>query len=1552
MKQLKQGMVIGYSEFDTPEDAYTFGLNIQRSSQYIEGELTDEGSNSLVISLPENYQLLGTVNLLNDELILFSLYGNDFEIGKQVKDQYITLVNTSCFNYSMKNPIKGEFRVVNGCKNIVYWYNGVEPDRFIRLDDLDYHKDNSGDWECNSFLLKPEYIIPQITMSGLVESGGNLPVSSYSISARYLDDMYNPTDWFGETQPYPITNLGSFNSPDTIEGVELNEPTSNGLLYKVYGLDKRYKYLEICVNKYTNPYSVQSYSYNTYEIINNSLEVSITSINNLIDLKYKDTIVPTAKYENSKSMIQYDNRLIRANITEKVYDWGEFQKRANFITTNYNITEVDIETNNTITINPFSGLSEINYINGAKSPFAYESKSLMRDEVYALGIIWIMKDGSESPVFHIPGRLKNYSSVFPVTLLPDNYEPNLHNRPLPINGWDSTLYNILGNEDAQIYEGITNEVERWQPWNTAIQDGYQSICGYYECRDLDNNPILYPNIKGCDGLPIYPSIQDIVTLEYTMSPIRHHRMPDTTLEPIVSQDGTKLRYLYLKFDNINIPTGYEDIVQAYRMVISDRIDDKTVIDKGILNTVYRKEFQYQTADTVTDINSDVRIFYDQGLQFSHDNQSPKAHNFQTSIEFTTFVGGDRTMLCVPACSETLTYQKELCEHIGNRATKASNGRVSYHSPLSKLLKTEIKGTHIKYEREIITDMDFISGEVGFLGAISNNRFMVVNNRKKYKNRETKNILTTNVYQQYYKSYIPYNELTNRNITKSMWVDADATYNDTQFNTWNNKTQQEALIIGFSKHEEGSYIDDAYCTYGTETGITFTHPFNLIVGDNFWMTPGIYTLACNWLEGDSQYTKGGIMSHNYVSIKQLKTDCYYQLDKIKYINVTQYNTSSQNNDYFLTGGDIFLTRMAFRKTYYGYVPHADKVSTKETIGFNSIGEANSVNLYNQDSVAINGVYGDVNSVFESLIIDTWYESEVNIEFRGHDEATWNNSFFTDGNTPSPTGDLAANANIKTQLFFPKYYGEYGKELLLLELNANSISRLTDNGEWKFYQLFPNYYKLNEVYNIKYPNNRYLPLNRQYDWCDECTGKYKNRLIWSQKSYEEDINDTYRKYLVNNYIDVIASSGQVTELLEQQQKIYVNTEHSMYVLPQTNETVQLTDGTANIGTGEFFSIPAIRLSNAAYSYAGNQGRFNKLITEYGTLFINQEQKKVYLFNDNLEDIGQSIQIYLNNNLYSWFGEQYKDTMLVDYEYLDNHTYEAGLGLITTFDYTNKRFIIHKKDFAPLYPLNDENRDTLYFNEVTQSWYWTDHDLEDVPAPFTNQEFWENKSFTLSYDITSKTWLSFHSYQPNIFYYNNETFYSSYDLYNLYKHTNKATKRTFYEVTYPSMIEYISYANPKAVKADNINYLLKVQQNNINLTDTSFHSAIMYNSYQSSGEFDIIFRSNPYDTRLWSNTEKYVSVLDNIHRVTGIKDMVYLNSAPINTSDWTDIQSYYDGNGQGYIDKIPNSTVLDFTKNLYNTSQFKDQYQRVRLIFDDNSGKSFRLQLLDNNTTQSFR
>ena len=45
-------------------------------------------------------------------------------------------------------------------------------------------------------------------------------------------------------------------------------------------------------------------------------------------------------------------------------------------------------------------------VNYSSPEFLSYGMSLMRDEVYALGIIYVFDDGSESPVFHIPGRPK------------------------------------------------------------------------------------------------------------------------------------------------------------------------------------------------------------------------------------------------------------------------------------------------------------------------------------------------------------------------------------------------------------------------------------------------------------------------------------------------------------------------------------------------------------------------------------------------------------------------------------------------------------------------------------------------------------------------------------------------------------------------------------------------------------------------------------------------------------------------------------------------------------------------------------------------------------------------------------------------------------------------------------------------------------------------------------------------------------------------------------------------------------------------------------------
>jgi len=77
--------------------------------------------------------------------------------------------------------------------------------------------------------------------------------------------------------------------------------------------------------------------------------------------------------------------------------------------------------------------------------------------------------------------------------------------------------------------------------------------------------------------------------------------------------------------------------------------------------------------------------------------------------------------------------------------------------------------------------------------------------------------------------------------------------------------------------------------------------------------------------------------------------------------------------------------------------------------------------------------------------------------------------------------------------PVYYQKYHPysysnplDFLRLELNANTVSDLNNDGAWSTFQLFPNYYNLYEYYN----NNReYTITGLRNDDCVECLNEYK-------------------------------------------------------------------------------------------------------------------------------------------------------------------------------------------------------------------------------------------------------------------------------------------------------------------------------------------------------------------------------------------------------------------------------------------------------------------------------
>ncbi len=1543
----------------SPENTYIYALNMVNKSEGAVGELQDEVGNSLCVTIPEDYFLRGTIETPKKKTFLF-LQGATFKIW-QIKDcNYIELLDTDCFTYD--KSIKGEYRIINENQEIIYFYDGENPDRYFNISHPEYHVD------CDSYLLKPNYFTPQIRMIDLAETGGSLPSSAYSIKARYVDKIGNVTDWFSETLPYPISPLGSFNNPVTVEGTDINLPTTKGLIYKLWNVDLSYPFVEIAVNKYTDANTVQTFSYGKFTT-ETEMQISITSINNLTLIPYITTTVPTAKYENSRTMIQNDNRLVRGNLTSKFYDWGKFQIKANDIQVTYTKRQI-VDANTPYDTVWYQDNKDMNFTAGNKSGVYYTNKSLMRDEVYAPGIVWIMTDGSESPVFHISGRKKDLCADGTDAPL---VEPNLHNR-IPQNaGWDSSIYTTASYSDADIFFQATgaSEFERWQVYNTAFDNSQTLEGSYYECRDLSNNPILYPTTTDCDGNLIYPNVDGV------MDAIRHCKTPDGTLEPHYGFDGDNYYTipLYFIFANVAVPDEYADDVVAYKIVLGDRTDDKTIVDKGILGTILEQYYNQNITDSVSTANKDIRKGYIQSMQFSHDNQTPKSYSLQTSLEVNWAAGGNQAFLCLPACSEAIAYKKENCEEVGSLPTVTTTRLVGYHSPLSKIKNTELNGTHIKWEREIYTNLT----DDGNGNTLSNDQFYVLHNRKHYKNRETKSLLSTNCYYRFDKTYIPFGLLTNRIIKNSTFVNADSTFNGdvkqtTAISTdksgvFNNKTQQEVNIF----QVEGSVDDSPYlsqywrkdseCTYASIFTSTKDTPIGGDANDvNQWAVPGTYTAAFNFQvqEGISNiFDVGGWMSHNYVAVKRYKTDCYRDLTKIKYLDysnvIWQYDGEINSYEAIVAAGDIFITRLAFKQTFYGYVPHAGNMKSAGSpamnlFGFDSNNTGKTKDLDNQDVFNLSA-YPNINAIFESKIIDTYYESDINIEWREHNDDIWNNTYFKDDDAAKKNEEYdAANAIVKTNLFFPKFYGDKGTELLLLELNANSISRLTDDGEWKFYELFKNFYKLNDVYNVIAPNYRLLPL-AEYR-CD--TNLLPNRVIWSEKANNEERKDTYRRFLTNNYKDIEGNTSFITDVFEKKGNLYLHTNESLFHLPRTSEQLQARDVAITLGTGEYLSLPQIELANLNYNYSGQQGRFNRLSTEYGILFCNQEQGMIYNFGEKLDSISNDLQQWFYNNLPSDLDNFFIETFGFSYPFKDDLISNIGIGLQSTLDYNLGRLILHKRDYLPLlttylYDVMQAPEEGVIYWATTINIHGTDYenvfvaydaDLEEYFFIGFTEEYFENKSWTLSYDLENKSWISYHSYQPNWLYQDGNTFYSLEE--NILKH-GVGNQREFNGTTYDARIEWQVSKQKEIV--DGIAYVMRVQQYDITSkqwldVDGDFDKGFLYNTYQTTYMFDIVEQP----LYLWSDFEKNVNTRERIRTINGFRQLNL--TTPVITSEWTEIND-----GQGYQPYIVVPST-GYVQNFSVMNSIRDIYTNARLYFTKENTYRFRWQMVDTQKTKSLR
>jgi len=651
INSFESGLHSDFSPNRQPQGTYRFALNTV--SETTEGDLgyrSNEPSNEAVAALPDGYKVLGHVYISDGEDIIFAVneVNGTSLIGSLDKNsKFTSLVESDCLGFSVCNEIEATYRIKNGCDTIVYFVDHLNPDRainissledYIRVDFVEGTDDPLTKWNCSEFSIDR---IDNTLSAKFIKytENGSLPAGTLQLVLRHLDESKNGAGYTIATETIPIIDDSYSNDYFDIDGT-IAMPTNKAAEFEIIGINTNYKYLEITA-VVTTAGVTSSYVIDELIITDSLISYTVLHVDNVTPTELGE-INKVKDIFSSKTITQLENRLIRGNIKCATKDYSTLQSYANDITSHYEVYQHDSEDASNLSVKT--------------GDYYWYSKSYMRDEVYAFGIVYLYTDNTFSPVMHIPGRAKD---SFGFT------NQGTH-RPTATTGWDTQQYSLVSSswnqtttipdtEGAHLGLVAGDTVERWKVYNTAYKDSTLNpdifSAGQMAYYESETN---YPNTEDCNGNFIYGSLAG--------TPIRHHKFPDSSLE-FNSTGSNKINALGIKFKDVALPPG----TYAYRIVKCEREGNETVLDKGM--SLYTK----QGSDGTDTFNFQPYFFNLSGL-----------FNISNLVNRGSIPDGAEAGITVTDGGA-----------IGNHATIQS--KLCFHSPLTKFKKPSLNGTYIKSE---------------------------------------------------------------------------------------------------------------------------------------------------------------------------------------------------------------------------------------------------------------------------------------------------------------------------------------------------------------------------------------------------------------------------------------------------------------------------------------------------------------------------------------------------------------------------------------------------------------------------------------------------------------------------------------------------------------------------------------------------------------------------------------------------------------------------------------------------------------------------------------
>lgn len=1389
-----KGMVKDFNETYVGEGLWTHARNAVNNSHDGQiGVLGNEPSNLYCLELP--YTLIGCIHLTDDRWAIFTTDDKDSEIGifDESACSYTKVVNDKGLNFKRSNLITGVSRKRFDCERLVYWDDGLNPTRFM---DMDNPPMKYTEALVNSCLIKTytnELDLEKIRLAALYDQpalelskgkgGGTLANGSYQACIAYTINQAKVTDYIG------LTNVQSLFSHENLNG---------SLDITIKSIDRDFDEFELVVISTVN---MQTVARRVGYYSTNAQTIHIDNISpELVTVPIAQIPLRTEPIEKSDAMYSVNNYLLRVGTYSKFQ--FNYQKQANKIAAKWVAVQYPQDY----------------YDKGGNNP------SFLRDEQYAFFIRWVYNTGERSASFHIPGR-----------------------EPIP-----SEKNFVYGGDAFETFDGV--QVPFWKVQNTAnitsvaktiLPDGGTVISegnmGYWE--STEKYPDTLPDIWG----------------DLCGKNIRHHKMPDVTIDPSLNHfnnGGANIVILGVKFENITHPLDMDgnkiESVIGYEILRGSREGQKSIIAKGMFSNMRQYSIPGQTNIKglyqnypYNDLREDYLLTADKGIldngnanvnigsplkEYTKDIFSFNSPDttftkpflgFNEVKIYTELSGTAKGMFSTPykhpKFKVMTNFSSQLTSVIGTIASVGSFlSAIAADSNVSQLGATEELPISKKLTLQKVVNFA-VGGGGQILG--SGGSVMVPNPVIAGYNTA---IGIYNAAVAIAMSYIEASSIGEQlyNIIRGLvpkkqyavQYDSVGQYNNFRINLPDNRRR---------KVMKAGYIGNNVHSFDTKYSVNNLHRsgFIAVKVNTPLLDPTVKDnsrFRINQAGGKLNQEITSTISGHYGALKVQLDSQYGQLDSIKQVpisdNVQTVNiTQPRYSSAIMFGGDTYIGRYTEKNAFCLFNTWLMGEPDEAEIDYrNHVNVAYPRFWLNSEKKTY--------SLFKGAAVDRHLderESSIFFVSKGYFYLFFNGvkDFFVESDINLAQRDW--EDELPKRHYDPYNFSDY---------QSLFRSDIIKSG---------NYYKYDYSLSIGKLFNNYASWGqlypRDYDPAvsQKCYVYRPNRVIYSLPQEQELKKDNWRIYLANNYKEF---SSQVTAVKP------VNKTGALFMMKyqspmqfmgvdslQSDTGVKLT-----VGDGGLFNQPLQNLVNAdeSFEYGSCQGRYATLGTTHGVFWVSQNQGKIFNYSGGLNEISRDGMKY-------WFANHLPSELLkkfTDYPLYDNPV--AGIGVQLIYDNTNEILYVCKKDYKPLYHDLAYDNDGKFYRILGGVKTYYDFD----------SEAFEDASWTMSYDPKSKMWISYHDWIPDFLIPGKAHFMSlKYNM--IWKHNQRWDSFTnYYTKDHPFEVEFISSTGQMVNSMRSVEYMLETYRyhnegrDKYHVMDDNFDQAVIYNSEQISGFLDL--------------------------------------------------------------------------------------------------------------------